>query len=110
MGLSPRTQITSVPSAMHSHRAFGGRQEIDTRALTISTPSSEVTVHVSFNESFSMAPKVMVMPVSGPTGGEFFIVGSINNVTADGFDVTFASLSGQPATGSGTFTYQAFGN
>jgi hypothetical protein len=107
--LSPRARITSVPFAIKAEELLGGRLEMDTRVLAISTPSSGVSIHVSFNQAFTSPPLVWVSALSGPIGGEEFVDTGISNVTATGFDATFRSLSGNSATGSATFTYGAFG-
>jgi hypothetical protein len=108
--LSPRARITSVPFAIQADRAFGGRMEMDSRTLTIAAPSSSVTVHVSFNRAFSSPPVVLVSPLEGKIGGVGFVVIAVSNVTATGFDVTFESNTGAGASGTSSFSYQAFGN
>jgi hypothetical protein len=35
---------------------------------------------------------------------------SVSNVTTNGFDAIFSSLSGDDSTGNSSFVYQAFGN
>jgi hypothetical protein len=108
--LSPRARLTSVPFAINSDRLSGTRLEMQTRTLAISTPSSSVVIHVSFDQAFTSPPQVMVSPPAGPIGGQDFIATSISNITSEGFEVTFKTLSGDASAGSGSFTYWAFGN
>jgi hypothetical protein len=99
--MTPRARITSTGSAMHSHRAFGGRQEIDTRPVQILAGTKSVTVQVSFKYEFNSPPQVIV------SFGGIIGMGEVNNITTAGFDLTFVPA---PGGSSGTFTYQAFGN
>jgi thrombospondin type 3 repeat protein/H-type lectin domain-containing protein len=108
--LSPRKRITSVPYAIKSEGLMGGRFEIASRDLAIGTPVASVTIHVSFNREFVNPPLVWVSSLSSQIGSMTFVDTLISNITADGFDVTFQSLSGNASSGSATFTYGAFGN
>ena len=89
---------------------LGGRFEMDIRDINIVDTASTITLHISFNKAFSAPPIVVISSASGQIGDEEFINTSVTNVTADGFDATFSSLSGTESTGVGSFVYQAFGN
>jgi len=108
--LTPRQRITSVPFAVKAEELLGGRLETDVRVLAIGAPASSVTMRVSFNQAFAAPPRVWVSALDSPIGGRKFIDTLIFNVTADGFDVTFDSLTGEASAGTASFTYAAFGN
>jgi hypothetical protein len=74
--------------------------EIDTRPITVSSTSS-MTIHVSFNRAFTSPPQVLV------SFGGVLAVGSVGNIGPEGFELTVKPSEGG---GSGTFTYQAFGD
>jgi hypothetical protein len=74
--LSPRARITSVPFAVKAEELMGGRLEMDSRTLSISTPASIVTMRVSFKRAFSAPPLVMVN-LGGILG-----VWSVDNITS----------------------------
>jgi hypothetical protein len=99
--LNPRTRISAVPTAMFADRLMEGRLETDSRPLAVDA-GGVVTVRVSFKKAFTAAPRV-VMSFEGLEG-----VGTLENVSADGFDLRVRLLSPGPDTGS--FTYMAFGN
>jgi len=52
---------------------------------------------------------VIINHLDAPIGGKTFAPAQILNVTADGFDVIFASQSGNAASGSAGFGYYALG-
>jgi len=93
-------RISSVPLALKAEELLAGRFEIDTRPLTVISNSS-VTVRVSFNRAFNSPPQVMVS-FGGLPG-----VGTVKNLTAQGFDLEFHPSQGG---GVGAFTYLAFGD
>ena len=99
--MSPRARITSVPFAIKAEELLGGRLEVDTRPINVPTGAGSVTVTVSFKQSFSTPPRVLVTPMD--ILGDF----AVTNVTAEGFDLMFAPSQGGT---SGTFNYQAFGD
>jgi hypothetical protein len=88
---------------------MGGRLEVDVRTVTLPTPSSSVTVQVSFKQAFTNAPTVVISPLSGKIGGVRFTPAEISGITGEGFNVTFESPAGEASTGSALFSYQAFG-
>jgi hypothetical protein len=108
--LSPRSKITSVPSAVSADRLEGSRLEIGSRSMVISSPVSARTVHVVFKRPFSTPPRITVTGLDGLIGGETFVESRIYNVTTTGFDVEWKSLSGAEAAGSADFGYYAFGD
>ena len=72
-------------------------------------PASQATVHVAFERPYSQPPRVVVTDLDQLIDGELFISALIYNVTTEGFNVDYISLSGNIATGSATFGYEAFG-
>lgn len=108
--LTPRTRFGWVPFAFHCEETSGaGRTEIDRRTMSIVKPNNEILVHVAFKKAFATAPEVVVGPPSDELQGKRFVPAKINNITTEGFDVTFQSLTGASASGTATFTYFAFG-
>jgi hypothetical protein len=107
--LSPRQKITAVVFAMNADRIDGKRLEAGTRTLSLPMPANQATVHVAFDRPFTTPPRVVVSFPDNSIGGQAFVGTRIYNVTADGFDVDYVSLSGTPVSGSATFGYEAFG-
>jgi hypothetical protein len=107
--MSPRSRITSVPFAIKAEELAAGRMETDARELSVPSAASEALVHVSFKQGFSAPPRVLVSPLSGPIGGEYWAAAAVSNVSATGFDVVFKSWSGGASSGTASFTYQALG-
>lgn len=107
--LLPRTRLTSVPLSIFAERLNDGRLEMDAAELTVDS-AARVTVHVAFNQAFVSPPRVGVFQLDSLIGGVGFVPLTVENVTREGFDVTFASVDGKAATGSSFFTWQAFGN
>lgn len=78
-------------------------------AATLRVSASSASVHVDFIRQFSDPPRVVVTGLDGLIGTEAFVETRIYNVTTLGFDVEWRSLSGNAATGSAGFGYEAFG-
>jgi hypothetical protein len=108
--LTPRSPITSVPSAITSDRLGSRRLEVGSRNMVISAAVSQKTVHVVFEQSFAGQPYVVLTPLDNFIGGEEFVATKLSNISADGFDATFSSVSGNAAAGSATFMYWAYGD
>jgi hypothetical protein len=94
---------------MNADRIDGKRLETGTRTLSLPMPASQATVHVAFERSYTQPPRVVVTDLDQLIGGELFMSALIYNVTTEGFDVDYVSLSGTPVSGSATFGYEAFG-
>jgi hypothetical protein len=107
--LVPRHKITSVLSTINSDLINGKRLESGTRTLSLPMPANQATEHVAFERPFSQPPRVVVTHLDQLIDGELFISALIYNITTEGFDVDYISHSGNPASGSATFGYEAFG-
>lgn len=107
--LAPRQKITAVLHAASADLLQGQQFQTGNRVVAVSPAAAQATVHVSFETDFVAAPRVVVSNLSQDIGGQTFIPTRIFNITPSGFDVTFKSLSGNPATGSAAFGFNAFG-
>jgi hypothetical protein len=94
---------------MNADRIDGKRLETGTRTLSLPMPASQATVHVAFDRPFTSPPRIVVSDLEGLIGTEEFISTQINNISEDGFDVVWRCLSGNLASGSAAFGYEAFG-
>jgi hypothetical protein len=102
--MTPRSQITSVPSAL---TIAGQRIERGTSTLTV-TSSTAGTAVVTFSTPFSTRPHVTISGLFDTVGGEAFVLTKMN-ATPTGFTAEFRSLSGMAATGGANFDWMAVG-
>jgi hypothetical protein len=102
--MTPRSQITSVPSAL---TIAGQRIERGTSTLTV-TSSTAGTANVTFSTPFSSRPHVTISGLSDSIDGKAFVLTRIS-ATPDGFTAEFQSLSGMVATGGANFDWMAVG-
>ncbi|HUT53759.1 MAG TPA: H-type lectin domain-containing protein [bacterium] len=103
--MTPRQQITSVPSAL---TIAGDRIEKGTAFLAVNNANSG-SAAVTFSTPFSSAPKITAGGLSSDIGGQAFVLTKIQDITGSGFTAVFRSLGGATATGSATFDWMAIG-
>jgi len=107
--MTPRSKLTSVPYSFNAQRVLGKKLQTGTATLSVSS-SSFATVHITFPETFNTKPQVVTSGLSSLIGSETFLAATITNITVTGFDVTYRSLSGNPASGTATFDWTAVGD
>jgi hypothetical protein len=107
--LIPRQKVTATLFSLNSDRLEGRRLETGARTLNVAPAASQKTVHVSFGRPFSAPPRVTVTGLDNQIGGLDFVLTRIYNVTSEGFDVQWKSMTGGAASGSAEFGYYAFG-